>query len=62
MQNQLSLFEENVSNIEKREIRTHKQLNNNVAYDVGVKIGGARKGQAALRKSFEESRDLNNLS
>ncbi|QXE03555.1 LPD1 domain-containing protein [Terribacillus sp. DMT04] len=62
MQNQLSLFDENVRILENQEIRTHKQHNNNVAYDVGVKIGGARKDQAALRKSFEENRDLNNLS
>lgn len=51
---QLSFFEQ--------DIRTDKQQSKRVAYDVGEKIGGARKDEAALKKAFEESQTLTNLA
>lgn len=34
------------------DVRTEKQVNNKVSYDVGEKIGGARKDLAARKKAF----------
>ncbi|MDE3840965.1 hypothetical protein C0966_17000 (plasmid) [Bacillus methanolicus] len=58
METQLSLFhiakEDNVH----LDIRTVQQASKKVAYDVGEKIGGARKDMAALRKEFEKKQSL----
>ena len=44
-----------------KEIRTSAQKNKKVSYDVGERIGGAKKHLAQLRKQFEESHDINTL-
>lgn len=50
--NQLSFFEETINQETIKDIRTEKQVNNQVSYDVGEKIGGARKDLAQSRKDF----------
>jgi len=45
----------------EEDIRYEAQTNRKVSYDVGVKIGGARKDLAALRKLFEEKPSLETL-
>ncbi|RHW35940.1 hypothetical protein D1B31_17760 [Neobacillus notoginsengisoli] len=52
---QLSLFQVASEENEELDIRTEQQASNKIAYDVGEKIGGARKDMAALRKAFEEN-------
>lgn len=44
------------------DIRTNQQKNKDFAYDVGEKVGGSRKDQAALRKLFEEKPSLEILN
>ncbi|MFD1609829.1 LPD1 domain-containing protein [Oceanobacillus luteolus] len=60
---QMNLFDiELVNNKGKtKDIRSEAQANRKVAYDVGEKVGGSRKDEAALRKAFEESHTENNL-
>lgn len=53
--NQLSLFQAPSEQTVLLDIRTEQQSSKKVAYDVGEKIGGARKDMAALRKAFEEN-------
>ncbi|MFT9600291.1 LPD1 domain-containing protein [Mesobacillus sp.] len=54
MENQLSLFQAATEGPVLFDIRTEQQTNKKVAYDVGEKMGGARKDLAALRKAFED--------
>jgi hypothetical protein len=44
---------------EVKDIRTDKQVNNEVAYDVGKKIGGARKDTARLKEAVSKLIDKN---
>ncbi|QCJ45416.1 hypothetical protein FAY30_26040 (plasmid) [Bacillus sp. S3] len=53
--NQLSLFQTAPVESILLDIRTEQQSSKKVAYDVGEKIGLARKDIAALRKAFEEN-------
>ncbi|GLO68254.1 LPD1 domain-containing protein [Oceanobacillus kimchii] len=57
---QINLFEVEENNITK-DIRTDAQFNRKVSYDVGEKIGGARKDEFALIKAFEDNKSLKNL-
>lgn len=60
MNQQINLFADAVQT-SKEDIRSEKQQNRKVAYDVGVKIGGSRKDEAALRKAFLENHTVNSL-
>lgn len=65
MEAQLSLFGvfEETNIVEKmNDIRSDVQANRKVAYDVGEKIGGARKDLALLRKQFSEEKNIDVLS
>lgn len=55
MQGQITLF----NNIQ--DVRSEAQANRKIAYDMGEKIGGARKDIYALRKAFEEKQTEENL-
>lgn len=57
----MSLFNVEESNIAVIDIRSVQQLNKKVSYDVGEKIGLARKDLAALRKGFEENQSFSAL-
>ncbi|MDC3424373.1 hypothetical protein NC797_07615 [Aquibacillus sp. 3ASR75-11] len=62
MEAQLSLFANQPEvNKDIQDIRTESQSNREVAYDVGQKIGGARKDEFAIRKAFENSQSVDNL-
>lgn len=61
METQLSLFQAAAVNPVLVDIRTEQQSNKKVAYDVGEKIGGARKDLAALRKAFEDNQSASIL-
>lgn len=58
---QLSLFEGPVETI-IQDIRTEKQLNNQISYDVGTKIGGSWKDLARIRKSFLSTPSISDLT
>lgn len=58
MTQQLSIFNDHVY---VPDIRSEKQENRSISYDVGVKIGGAMKDIAAQRKSFLEIPSLDSL-
>ncbi|KZE67939.1 hypothetical protein AWM68_17350 [Fictibacillus phosphorivorans] len=60
MTSQFSLFEMTETN-DDLDIRTEQQSLKKVAYDVGEKVGGARKDLAALRKAFEENQSASVL-
>lgn len=65
MEAQLSLFGafEETKKVEViNDIRSDIQVNRKVAYDVGEKIGGARKDLALLRKQFSEGKNIDVLS
>lgn len=62
MDNQLTLFEISEQQIIIEDIRTEQQTAKKVAYDVGVKIGGARKDLIKLRKAFEENQSATILN
>ncbi|MEI2356673.1 LPD1 domain-containing protein [Mesobacillus zeae] len=59
--NQLALFQVGEDNSFVLDIRTEQQSTKKVAYDVGEKIGHARKDLAALRKAFEEKQNASTL-
>lgn len=63
MEAQLSLFEikTNENQVAVADIRTEKQQNKNIAYDVGEKISFSRKELAALKKAFEENQNQETL-
>lgn len=62
MESQLSLFNETDTVVTVNDIRTEQQSSKKIAYDVGEKIGNARKDLAALRKAFEENQTATLLS
>ncbi|RKJ74808.1 hypothetical protein D7X33_19170, partial [Butyricicoccus sp. 1XD8-22] len=43
------------------DVRHEAQANRKISYDVGVKVGGARKDLAALRKIFEDNPSMDTL-
>lgn len=51
----MNIFELEAMNNKVKDIRSEAQANRKIAYDMGEKVGGARKDEAALRKMFEES-------
>lgn len=57
----MSLFNVEESNVAVIDIRSEQQLNKKVSYDVGEKIGLARKDLAALRKGFEDNQTFSAL-
>lgn len=57
----MSLFHVEESNVAVIDIRSEQQMNKKVSYDVGEKIGLARKDLAALRKGFEENQTFSAL-
>ncbi|MFC0476937.1 LPD1 domain-containing protein [Robertmurraya beringensis] len=61
MENQMSLFNVEESNVAVLDIRSEQQINKKVSYDVGEKIGLARKDLAALRKGFEDNQTFSAL-
>lgn len=48
---QMNLFDAE----EIKDVRSEAQSTRKIAYDMGEKVGGARKDEAALRKEFEEA-------
>lgn len=61
MEAQMSLFTVESNEVEVKDIRTKVQLNRKVSYDVGEKIGMARKDLAELKKAFSKARSTDKL-
>lgn len=52
---------ETINQDQVKDIRTESQANRKVAYDVGEKIGGARKDEFSLKKMFQDNHDIRNM-
>ena len=59
MEKQIDMFTNEFNGV--KDIRTKGQESNLVAFDVGEKIEGSRKEEAALRQQFEENMSISNL-
>lgn len=58
---QINLFNSDATEIYMSKKLSEKKNRKKIAYDVGEKIGGARKDEARLRKEFGELKSVNSL-